>query len=150
MPSKELLTALSEPFDPADVKQRSAGGGRMLDYISIDKTIQRLNDVLGAGWSFSVIDWRIDESPNGVMACVHGRIDASATLGKSADGLGASMQRDPDDAIKTALAEALKKAGHQLGIALYLWDEAARAKVEEFRKESKTDSTESGLGKTGF
>jgi hypothetical protein len=42
------------------------------------------------------------------------------------DGIGSNINFDPDTAVKTAQAEALKKACHQYGIALYLWKEAER------------------------
>lgn len=128
--SVELLAKLSEPFPIDDVKQRRQGG-RMLDYISIDATIRRLNDILGVDWSF-LVD-RADLFPldgGSYLATVQGRIEA---LGKSASGLGADTASDPDKAIKTALAEALKKAGHQYGIGLYLWDEAEREIVAKQR-----------------
>lgn len=44
-------------------------------------------------------------------------------------GVGAMTNRDPDMAMKTALAEAIKKAFHQAGVALYLWDAEARDRV---------------------
>lgn len=59
---------------------------------------------------------------------------------KTAYGVGAMVNGDPDMAAKTALAEAIKKAGHQLGIALYLWDADARARVESKRKLSTASS----------
>jgi hypothetical protein len=42
------------------------------------------------------------------------------------DGIGSNINFDPDTAVKSAQAEALKKACHQYGIALYLWKEAER------------------------
>src|SRR3954469_20932912 len=117
--SVELLSKLSERFPIDDVKQRRQGG-RMLDYISIDATIRRLNDVLGTDWSFDIVTSRVDILPTGgYLAFVEGTISA---LDKRAAGVGADVAPDADKAIKTALAEALKKAGHQFGIGLYLWD----------------------------
>ena len=133
--SVELLSKLSERFPVDDVKQRRQGG-RMLDYISIDATIRRLNDVLGNDWSFDISEHSIDILPSGgYLAVVRGRLDA---IGKSAAGVGADMAPDPDKALKTALAEALKKAGHQFGIGLYLWDEAEREVVAKQRKKAET------------
>ncbi len=56
---------------------------------------------------------------------------------RDAYGVGAMEATDPDMAVKSALAEALKKAGHQLGIGLYLWDEEARTAVEKAMKLDK-------------
>lgn len=135
--SAELLAKLSERFPVDDVKQRRQGGV-MLDYISIDATIRRLNDVLGADWSFSVSDARLDTLlTGGYLAMVTGTLKA---LGKSAAGVGADTASDPDKAIKTALAEALKKAGHQFGIGLYLWDESERAVIAKARNKQKQTS----------
>jgi len=137
--SVELLAKLSEPFPVEDVKQRRQGSV-MLDYISIDATIRRLNDVLGVDWSFSVDKFELYQPGNGAtyLAYVSGTLTA---LGKSASGIGADTATDPDKAIKTALAEALKKAGHQFGIGLYLWDESERAEVARQRKVVKKPTT---------
>lgn len=143
--SAELLAKLSERFPVDDVKQRRQGGV-MLDYISIDATIRRLNDVLGADWSFSVSDARLDTLlTGGYLAMVTGTLKA---LGKSAAGVGADTASDPDKAIKTALAEALKKAGHQFGIGLYLWDESEREVIAKARKGVKSPTTSGGDNNT--
>lgn len=133
-----ILAELSARFDVADVKQR-AQAGRKLDYISIDATIRRFNDVLGAEWSFSVDRYQLDCLDGGkYLAVVQGSIQA---LGKSAAGLGADTASDPDKALKTALAEALKKAGHQFGVGLYLWDEGERQVVARDRAAASGDIT---------
>lgn len=125
-----LLKKLSEPFPVKDVKQRTQGG-RKLDYISIDATIRRLNDVLGAEWSTDELTVDLRESSSGYTALVSLKLSA---LGKSAVGVGADFSKsDADKAVKTALAEALKKAGHQFGVGLYLWDEEERAVVASQR-----------------
>lgn len=145
----ELLTKLSEPFPIEDVKQRSQGG-RKLDYISIDATIRRLNDVLGTDWSFSIRRSDLSVLPSGgYLAVVEGEI---AALDKTAAGVGADVAPDADKAIKTALAEALKKAGHQFGIGLYLWDEAEREIVAKQRSDndSRTKSPRTKAGSNDF
>ena len=57
----------------------------------------------------------------------------------SRDGIGANINFDPDTAVKSAQAEALKKACHQYGIALYLWDAAERDFVELQRRAANDD-----------
>lgn len=140
--SVQKLKELSANFPVEDVKQRRQGG-TMLDYISIDATIRRLNDVLGVAWSFDLDTTDVRILPDGkYLAIVSGRIEA---LGKVASGVGADTAGDPDKAIKTALAEALKKAGHQFGIGLYLWDEAEREVIaKERRSGSKPKVTAGG------
>lgn len=130
------IRALSARFPVEDVKQR-VQAGRKLDYISIDATIRRFNDVLGGDWSthHHVVDVR-DIGDGKYLAIVVLSIEA---LGKSAVGTGADIANDPDKAIKTALAEALKKAGHQYGVGLYLWDEGERAIVARDRAAASGD-----------
>jgi hypothetical protein len=126
----ELLGKLSANFPVEDVKQRTQGGMK-LDYISIDATIKRLNDVLGADWSFNGYPEVTALEGGKYMVVYTGTLCA---LGKEASGVGGDVANDLDKALKTALAEALKKAGHQFGIGLYLWDEAERQVIAKQRK----------------
>lgn len=48
----------------------------------------------------------------------------------SRDGIGADRGSDVDKIVKTAQANATKKALNQLGMARYLWDEATRDELE--------------------
>jgi hypothetical protein len=57
----------------------------------------------------------------------------------SRDGSGAGFNFDPDTSVKTAQAEALKKACHQFGIALYLWSEDERNFVQKQRDAMNDD-----------
>ena len=153
----EKLDRLSEPFPIEDVKQRTQGGMK-LDYISIDATIRRLNDVLELGWSFEIDTTQLLPMEGGkYLALVQGKIIIPATEDspiKIASGVGSDVAGDPDKAIKTALAEALKKAGHQLGIGLYLWEESElevvakqrRAAAAPDREQEKSDAATLGSG----
>lgn len=142
----EKLALLSERFPIEDVKQRTQGGMK-LDYISIDATIRRLNDVLALGWSFEIDTTQLLPMEGGkYLALVQGKIIIPATEDtpiKIASGVGSDVAGDPDKAIKTALAEALKKAGHQLGIGLYLWEESEREVIAKQRKNPNSASTAS-------
>lgn len=137
-PTTKLLESLAKPFDAVkEVKQRTQGG-RKLDYISIDATIRRFNEVLGSEWSTNLIGApRLDALEGGNFLAVVA-LELTA-LGKSAIGVGADKASDPDKAIKTALAEALKKAGHQFGVGLYLWDEGERQVVARDRAAASGD-----------
>jgi hypothetical protein len=104
-------------------------------------------------WSWSINDWKLypDAAPptkNGkpqYLAVVQGTLtiilsdigvvsvgtdeDSFLTTQRaqiSRDGIGSNINFDPDTAVKSAQAEALKKCCHQFGIALYLWQEAER------------------------
>lgn len=65
-------------------------------------------------------------------------------------GVGADKGKDVDKILKTALAEALKKAGHAYGIALYLWDADGRKRAETRMKLDKNRDSESTLKKAVF
>lgn len=152
----EKLDRLSERFPVEDVKQRRQGG-TMLDYISIDATIRRLNEVLDLGWSFEIDTTQLLPMEGGkYLALVQGKILIPPTednVAKVASGVGSDIAADPDKAIKTALAEALKKAGHQLGIGLYLWEESEREVIAQQRKSpaKQMEATDaSALGSGGF
>ena len=140
--SIELLAKLSEPFKVEEVKQRNQGG-RTLDYISIDATIRRFNEVLGTDWATVGVDTSVILLPHPdnkgnpqYLATVSLTLKA---LEKEALGVGADVATDPDKAVKTALAEALKKAGHQFGVGLYLWEEEARDRLVMQRKAASGD-----------
>ena len=137
---------LTAKFHPSLVKKNQSGQA----YVSIDDYINRLNNVLGHAWAWQINDWKLypDAAPptkNGkpqYLAVVQGSLsifltdigvissggeddeDAFLTTQKAVivrDGIGGDIGYDPDKALKTAQAEALKKACHQYGIALYLW-----------------------------
>ena len=156
-----IPTDLTERFHPSLVKKNQSGQ----DYVAIDGYINRLNDVLGAMWSWQINDWKImDAAPTKsgkpqYTAVVQGTLMVFLTdvgvisLGEddesflttqkaqvARDGIGANTNFDPDTAVKSAQAEALKKACHQFGIALYLWNEAERDFVELQRQASKNDT----------
>ena len=141
--------ALTERFHHTLVRKNQSGQ----DYVSIDGYINRLNDVLGGMWSWSINDWKLypDAAPHTstgkpqYLAVVQGTLtiilsdigvvsvgideDSFLTTQRaqvSRDGIGSNINFDPDTAVKSAQAEALKKSCHQFGIALYLWQEAER------------------------
>jgi hypothetical protein len=142
---------LTAKFHPSLVKKNQSGQA----YVSIDDYINRLNEVLGHAWAWQINDWKLypDAASNTstgkkqYVAVVQGSLsiflsdigvisigaeddeDAFLTTQKAVvvrDGIGGDIGFDPDKALKTAQAEALKKACHQFGIALYLWKEAER------------------------
>jgi hypothetical protein len=154
---------LTEKFHPSLVKKNQSNQ----DYVAIDGYINRLNEVLGHAWAWQINSWKIKDAPptkSGkpqYMAVVQGTLTiilsdiGVITVGGdddeepylttqkamiSRDGIGANVNFDPDTAVKSAQAEALKKACHQYGIALYLWDAAERDFVELQRQASKNDT----------
>lgn len=140
---KTDLEKLAAEFDAAAYQTRQApGGGPELTYVSIDQTINRLNEVLGPNWSTHAISTLTSEKDNQdrdrYLAVCELHMDCTLDgRGKTAYGVGAMQNRDPDMALKSALAEAIKKAAHQLGVGLHLWDKATRAKIEKKMSLSK-------------
>ena len=154
--------ALTEKFHPSLVKKNQANQ----DYVAIDGYINRLNEVLGHAWAWQINSFEVKDAPptkSGkpqYIAVVQGTLtiilsdigivsvgedgdDAYLTTQKamiSRDGIGAGQNFDIDTAVKTAQAEALKKACHQYGIALYLWDVAERDFVELQRQAATNDT----------
>lgn len=158
----DLPIGLTDHFPHRLVKKNEKGQ----DYVAIDGYINRLNEILGTKWAWRInsVEWHHDIMPptkNGKMqflAIVHGSLSivtddigftsvdedndvlTSVRAFSSRDGLGAAVNFDPDTAVKSAQAEALKKACHQFGIATYLWDEAERDFVELQRRAVTDDS----------
>lgn len=137
--------ALSEPFAPDMVKKNPKG----FDYVAIDGYINRLNQTVGSAWSWTIQshEMRYDGIPNTnngkmqFLAIVRGSLRIEHDNGFAVrDGIGADVSFDPDKALKTAQAEALKKACHQFGIALYLWDDEQRGYLDLQRKASVSDT----------
>lgn len=134
-PSRPQLEALAAEFGGADVKTRQQSG-ITLTYIGIDATINRLNAVLGSWWSTEAKTQftQVGGPDDGYLAVCELTLTATVDgTQKTAYGVGADKGKDCDKIAKTALAEAIKKAGHQFGIALYLWDPAARARAEKLK-----------------
>jgi len=143
MSESSLLDRLAADFPKGEVRQRDGGRGIKLDYIDVVQTINRLCDVLGADWDWRVLDAKVelvDQDGPKYLAFERGELRVRLEDGREVvrGGAGADVDaRDPDKAIKTADAEALKKAGHKFQIALYLWDEGKRNEIAEFRKLTK-------------
>lgn len=135
------LEQLQAEFSAAEHKSRPQGG-KALTYIAIDATINRVNAVLGANWSVvpptSTTLLPITDSEGSISKYIakcelfiEAEIDG---VKKTLYGFGAMVNADPDMAGKTALAEAIKKAWHQAGVALYLWDPEARDRIAKKSK----------------
>lgn len=150
----KVLTKLGTRFPPSAVKQRDGGRGLKLDYIDIPETIKRLREAAGMN-----VSWVIDEAKltptviqkrdgpvDGWMAYVVGHLSVTefpeneedfgplAIRNSTWGGVGAMTDTDPDMALKTAQAEAIKKAGHGFEIALYLWDPQEREAIQAYRE----------------
>jgi hypothetical protein len=134
--AKGVLEKLREPF-PAELVKKNQNN---LDYVSIDGYLNRLLDVLGLNFDFEIEESSVTLLPpemktsSGKMQYLAQARGALVIEGRSRAGVGADVSFDPDKALKTAQAEALKKACHQFGIALELWDEDHRKSLDRQRK----------------
>lgn len=138
-----VLGALREPFPVSQVRKNPQG----LDYVSIDGYLNRLLDVLGFDFDFTITQSSVELLPD-TMKTNSGKMQYLAQVtgqlsigGATRAGTGADVSFDADKAIKTAQAEAIKKACHAFGIALELWDEEHRAKLARQR----SITTEAGV-----
>ena len=133
MDKKEIQEALSANFLVSEVKQREGGFGKKLDYIGIDSAINRLNDVLPMGYSWRVDSVNIMEGSVIVTGTITIPMGDGTFIERS--GIGAdTVSKDMDKSVKTAFAEAFKKACNTLGVALYLWDADERAEIARERQ----------------
>jgi hypothetical protein len=129
-----MLSALSEPFDPSVEKQLKKGGAS-LTYIPVSEVITRLNRVLGVDmWSYHIVSCARDSlDPDYVVA--HVRLtatfvptDDAPALTVVKDGIGGQKIKrtkngdivDLGDEMKGAVSDALKKAAQHFGVGLYL------------------------------
>lgn len=148
-PEPTILERLSAPFPAKEVKQREGSKGMLLDFISIDSTIRRLLEVT-PGYETSDLDvkitgpipttkvnrrtkeeFEVDLWAATVSLTMHVPLEDGI---KRHVGVGSDVDEDLDKVTKTALAEALKKAGHQVGVGLYLWLEEERDLVARQRE----------------
>jgi hypothetical protein len=133
--------ALMARFQPHEHEERN-NKGQSLTYIPWACVAERLNQVFGIRWGWEVLTLNVD-AENLVVWC-HGRITYTDGLGQvfNHDGVGADSGRlankDLDNTVKTAMAEAFKKAAHTMGIGLYLWDKQDKKAVEADKRNGVT------------
>ena len=121
------LQKLREPFSVDQVKQRPGGGGRMLDYVSIETALGRLLEVApDYSMTGSVVS---DDGKTAIAEC------SITALGKTGYGVGAMTNTDADMRVKSALSEAIKNSlKNGFGVALELWDADHREELENQRQ----------------
>lgn len=136
-----VLERLREPFPASQVRKNPDG----MHYVAIDGYINRLLDVLGTDYDFRIVSSSLELLPEDMktrsgkrqyLAQVTGELSlrspsiADDSRYTTRCGVGADVSFDPDKAVKTAQAEAFKKACHQFGIALELWNEDRRDEID--------------------
>ncbi len=125
--SSELYEALAAPFD--QVHQRQGQGGRMVDYITGEQCVTRLNTILGVDrWSFRIKHHEINEFAYMIVVCGELTVmtDEYTVIREQFGAQKIKMERDGGapldigDDYKAAATDALKKCASLVGIALYL------------------------------
>jgi hypothetical protein len=142
-----LLAKLTEKFPVEDHKQNPRG----FTYLAIEKVVGRWNEVLGSQWDLFIDKVNFSMMPGltyggrnpkpAAHALVQVRIEAQMdgrTVSRSGVGGDFGAADDTDKLVKTALAEAIKKASNEFGIGLYLWDEEERALIESAAQQGMT------------
>lgn len=116
---------LTRKFDPAIFKFNQQGHV----YIAVEHFLDRLISVMGPRWASTTKDSALQLGPNTtstgkVQWVANAAVDLSlfdSDLGwVNRGGMGADENFDPNTAMKTALAEAFKKACNQHDIGRYL------------------------------
>lgn len=115
------LDILTRPFPASAIKQRSGGGGRMLDYVEGHTVIHRLNEATGNNWEMAVK--AISRQDLG-----QGRALMTAHVALTLPGLGTrehigiqEVSANAGDLVKGAVTDALKKAATLFGVGLELY-----------------------------
>lgn len=113
--SKELLEALSEPFPPEAIKQRTIPGGGRVDYVEGHSVINKINAVTNGVWDFRIValEWR----DTMLLATVEMTIPGLGTR----QHIGVQEAKGGGDIVKGAVTDALKKTATLFGVGLHLY-----------------------------
>ena len=151
-PGSQIVSKMGQKVPPEWIKKKKVPGRPELDYISIDKTILKLNREFGDNWQCILkniiwgthpylqlqIDgkvWEIKKTVPIVTVSVSLIINGVIREGIGSDVFQPSSKYndytkqypettpDPDKMVKTAYANAIKKATNLFGFGAELWDE---------------------------
>jgi hypothetical protein len=122
----DLFAALAAPFLPSEVRERSAGGGRQVPYITARTAMNRLDEVLGPE------NWWDEYVPleHSVVCKLSIRLPDGAVVTKSDAGGYAGMQDSGDDD-KSGFSDAFKRTAAKFGVARYLYSDTVPNFVRE-------------------
>jgi len=145
--AKPTLAKLIEKFPVEEYRKNPKG----FHYIPIEKHIARWNEVCGSKWGLVVKSVEYAALPGLtfgsrnpkpaayalVIVSITAELDGETVTREGVGGdFGAAD--DVDKLVKTALAEAIKKAGNEYGIGLELWDEEERALIDSAQAQGMT------------
>ncbi len=139
---KKVIAKLSEAFPPQAIKQRKGGNGMVLDYISGDTVIRRLNAATDMTWDFKIISHEFSDQIGGMVA--HVRLIIPSLGEREHVGVQKLSERGGEDLFKGAVTDALKKAAtlFNVGIDLYGDDLEAPPAPVEVRKHPRVRAGE--------
>lgn len=122
-----IVSKASQKLDPAWIKTLKVNNRPELSYVPIDKTIKFLNETYGDNWEVRIKQQNVTER----MAYVVIELSIKENdITVVRDGIGADIHTsekyavDLDKLVKTAYANAVKKATNMFGFASELWDES--------------------------
>jgi hypothetical protein len=132
----ELFQALCDPFGKGEIKQRDAGGGRKVSYITARTAMNRLDTVLGPE------NWWDEYEPHehSVVCRLTIRLPDGSLLTKG-DAGGYAGMADAGDDDKSGYSDAFKRACVKFGVGRHLYNDG----IPEFATESSAP-TQNVLG----
>lgn len=153
--TRDPFAMLATPLDPRRVKQRDAGGGRMVPYLEGFDLIAAANAIFGFdGWSYRIDECRPTTTAQGapmyVATCTVEALGVRRTdvgfgiveLPRGGANKGIDTPQAHETAFKGAATDALKRAlrsfGEQFGNELY--DKGARDAPRETNRAAGSDS----------
>jgi hypothetical protein len=115
----ELWNALAADIPPERIKERKAGGNRMVPYITARVVMNRLDSVVGFEnwWDDYVVD---PGGSDNILCRLTIRLPDGSTVTKSDTGSPGSTGDDGEDE-KGAFSDALKRAAVKFGIGRHLY-----------------------------
>jgi len=133
--TKEIIGKCSQRVPQEYLKVLRVRNRPELTYVPIDKTIRFFNEHIGDNWCVDIRNIFWTECKSVPVVTVH--VAVTITEGDTVvqrDGIGSdrfigddtkfAYNFDPDKMVKTAYANALKKATNMFGFALELWDDS--------------------------
>jgi len=125
--AESIVSLMSKKVNPEWLQEQTRGG-RTFSYIPIDKVIRTLNENFKDEWNVEITEMHTVPGPNiGFVMSVRLTIRNTVRYGTGADihkpGRSGNNPVDPDKIVKTAYANAIKKAANMFGLGLELWDE---------------------------
>lgn len=123
---------LEKPFASEQIRQRKGSFGDVLDYVEAADVVQRLNDVLEAEWSFTILDHKVYEDEVVVLGQLSTNGVSKTQFGKSKitrSKVDQALVSLGDD-LKAAASDSLKKCATLLGVGLHLYLENRKHRTE--------------------